>query len=124
LQLYLDGPADKLVTIIAAATEGVGPRISAERGLEPEFAYLVGRTMGDLLAAEAQATADTLAKHARPVRMLRISEPNEETLGALMMHYMLETILAAALFRVDPYDQPAVEEGKILARRYLAAMVR
>jgi glucose-6-phosphate isomerase len=122
LQLYLDGPADKLVTIIAAETEGVGPRIRSERGLEPEFGYLVGRTMGDLLAAEAEATADTLAKHGRPVRMLRIAEPDEETMGALMMHYMLETILAAALFKVDPFDQPAVEEGKVLARRYLAAM--
>jgi glucose-6-phosphate isomerase len=122
LQLYLDGPADKLVTVIAAATEGVGPRIARERGLEPEFAYLVGHTMGDLLAAEAQATADTLAKHGRPVRMLRIEEPDEETMGALMMHYMLETILAAELIKVDPFDQPAVEEGKVLARRYLAAM--
>ena len=36
------------------------------------------------------------------------------------MHFMLETILAGALWGVDPYDQPAVEEGKILAKRYLA----
>lgn len=36
------------------------------------------------------------------------------------MHFMLETILAASLFGVDPYDQPAVEEGKILAKKYLA----
>ena len=122
LQLYLDGPADKLITVIATASAGVGPRIRRERGLEPEFAYLVGRTMGDLLAAEARATADTLAKHKRPVRMLRIDEPDEATIGALMMHYMLETILASALFKVDPFDQPAVEEGKVLARRYLAAM--
>ena len=122
LQLYLDGPADKLVTFIAAETAGVGPRVRAERGLEPDFKYLVGHTMGDLLAAEAQATADTLAKHGRPVRMLRIAAPTEETMGALMMHYMLETIFAAALLRVDPYDQPAVEEGKVLARKYLAAM--
>ncbi|MGE5537399.1 MAG: glucose-6-phosphate isomerase [Gemmatimonas sp.] len=122
LQLYLDGPADKLITVIAAETEGVGPVIRRERGLEPEFDYLVGHAMGDLIAAEAQATADTLAKHDRPVRMIRINEPDEETMGALMMHYMLETILAAALLRVDPYDQPAVEEGKVLARRYLAKM--
>ena len=101
---------------------GLGHRVRAERGLEPDFKYLVGRTMGDLLAAEAQATADTLAKHGRPVRMLRIAAPDEETLGALMMHYMLETIFAAALLRVDPFDQPAVEEGKVLARKYLAAM--
>jgi glucose-6-phosphate isomerase len=36
------------------------------------------------------------------------------------MHYMLETILTAHLWGVDPFDQPAVEEGKVLARKYLA----
>lgn len=122
MQLYLDGPANKLISFIIAETQGLGPRIRAERGLEPDFKYLVGHTMGDLLAAEAQATADTLAKHGRPVRIFRISGPDEETMGALMMHYMLETILTSALLKVDPYDQPAVEEGKVLARKYLAAM--
>ncbi len=38
-----------------------------------------------------------------------------------MMHFMLETILAAALLGVDPFDQPAVEQGKALARDALAA---
>ena len=41
-------------------------------------------------------------------------------MGALMMHFMLETIIAAHLFGVDPFDQPAVEEGKVLTRKYLA----
>ncbi|MGH6792780.1 MAG: hypothetical protein ACRECF_08585, partial [Methyloceanibacter sp.] len=45
---------------------------------------------------------------------------DERALGALMMHFMLETILAAHLLGVDPFDQPAVESGKILTRRYLA----
>ena len=45
---------------------------------------------------------------------------NERVLGALMMHFMLETIIAAHLLNVDPFDQPAVEEGKILTRDYLA----
>jgi glucose-6-phosphate isomerase len=45
-------------------------------------------------------------------------------LGALMMHYMLETMIAADLLGVDPFDQPAVEEGKVLARRYLGEMPR
>ena len=42
-------------------------------------------------------------------------------MGALTMHYMLETVIAAHLLGVDPFDQPAVEEGKVLARSYLAA---
>ena len=37
-------------------------------------------------------------------------------MGALMMHFMLETIIAGRMLGVDPFDQPAVEEGKILAR--------
>ena len=42
-------------------------------------------------------------------------------MGALMMHFMIETILAARLLGVDAFDQPAVEEGKILTREYLGA---
>jgi len=41
-------------------------------------------------------------------------------MGALMMHFMLETIIAGHLLGVDPFDQPAVEEGKNLTRRYMA----
>jgi len=43
-------------------------------------------------------------------------------MGALMMHFMLETVLAADLLDVDPFDQPAVEQGKVLIRRYLKEM--
>mgnify|MGYP000479268681 CR=1 FL=1 len=45
---------------------------------------------------------------------------DERALGALMMHFMLETILTGYALGVDPFDQPAVEEGKILAKQYLA----
>ena len=33
---------------------------------------------------------------------------------------LLETIIAAQLLGVDAFDQPAVEEGKVLAKSYLA----
>jgi glucose-6-phosphate isomerase len=89
----------------------------AEKASEPGFA---GKTVGDLVAAEGRATADTLAKNGRPVRTIQLDELNERALGALMMHFMLETIIAAHLLGVDPYGQPAVEEGKVLAKRYLA----
>jgi len=50
---------------------------------------------------------------------IRITD--EISLGALMMHFMLETIIAAHLIGVEAFDQPAVEEGKVLAKQYLAA---
>ena len=77
--------------------------------------------MGDLVAAEARATAETLSRNGRPVRRIHLPKIDEHTIGALMMHFMLETILMGKLMGVDPFDQPGVEEGKVLARQYLRA---
>lgn len=120
VQLYLGGPADKLFTIVTVESLGRGPRLSAG-DIDPSLAYIDGATVGDVLAYSARATAETLAKHGRPVRRLHVQRLDAESLGALFMHYMLETILAARLLNVDPFDQPAVDEGKQLARDYLAA---
>ena len=53
------------------------------------------------------------------VRLMRLERLDERTLGELLMHFMLETILAAHLLGIDAFDQPAVEEGKVLAKKYL-----
>ena len=63
---------------------------------------------------------DAIGQAGRPVRILRVAEVDERTMGALMMHFMLETIIMGRLMGVDPFDQPGVEEGKVLARQYLA----
>ena len=70
--------------------------------------------------AGQRATADALAQQGRPVHTFELARLDERTLGALLMHFMLETIIAAHLFGVNPFDQPAVDEGKALARAYLA----
>ncbi len=58
--------------------------------------------------------------HKCPTRLIAIERIDEETLGALMMHFMIETILTSYLEDLNAFDQPAVEEGKRLAREYLA----
>ena len=121
LQLFIAGPRDKLFTVVTVDTAGRGPRIEADLATlagEPDFG---GRTMGDLVAAQGRATAETLARNGCPVRTLHLSRADEAGLGELLMHFMLETIIAAHLLGVDPFDQPAVEEGKVLAKKYLAA---
>jgi glucose-6-phosphate isomerase len=121
LQLLNAGPRDKLVTVMTVGSAGQGPRIDpglAARAGEPGFG---GKTIGDLVAAEGRATAETLAKNGCPVRTIHVERLDEESLGELLMHFMLETILGAHLLGVDAFDQPAVEEGKVLAKRYLEA---
>ena len=119
LQLWLDGPADKMFTVLTGPQGGTGARVDAEFAAALGVDYLGGRTMGDLMAAEQQATIDTLVANGRPTRVMALERLDAATLGALMMHFMLETMLAAHLFEVDAFDQPAVEQGKVLARSYL-----
>ena len=122
LQLYIAGPRDKLFTIVTASPAGRGPRMTADLAKlagEPDFA---GKTIGDLVAAQGRATAETLAKNGCPVRTIHLERVDERHLGELLMHFMLETIIAAHLLGVDPFDQPAVEEGKVLAKKYLAGV--
>ena len=61
-----------------------------------------------------------LARAGRPVRTFDLAKLDEKTLGALLMHFMIETILAGRLLGVDPFDQPAVELAKILTKERLA----
>ncbi len=125
VQLYLGGPADKLFTILIQDTAGQGTRLTpAVLAGDKALDYLANQTMGDLLLAEADATAATLVKNGRPTRIIRIATLDEKVLGALMMHYILETIFAAEFWGIDAFDQPAVEDAKVLARQYLSARRR
>jgi glucose-6-phosphate isomerase len=119
-QLYLAGPKDKLFTILTVGAAGQGPAIDpelAKRAGEPGFA---DKRIGDLVAAQGRATADTLAKNGRPTRRMHVEKLDERAMGELLMHFMLETILTGYALGIDPFDQPAVEEGKVLAKKYLA----
>jgi len=119
VQLFIAGPRDKLFNVLTVGSKGRGPRMDAELSKiagEPGFA---GKTIGDLAAAEGRATAETLAKNGCPVRAFHVETLDEAALGELMMHFMLETIIAAHLMGIDAFDQPAVEEGKVLAKKYL-----
>ena len=122
LQLYLAGPADKMFTLITLAVAGDGGSMPPDLTDDRDLAYLAGRSMGDLLDAEQRATATSLIRHGRPTRRIDLERLDERSLGALLMHFMLETIIAADLIGVDAFDQPAVEEGKVLARQYLGEM--
>jgi glucose-6-phosphate isomerase len=121
VQLYLGGPIDKLFTLVISDSTGQGTKLTPEMlGGDKALDYLTNQTMGDLLLAEADAVAATLAKNGRPVRVIRIPTVDERVMGALMMHYMLETMFAAELWGIDAFDQPEVEASKVLTRQYLS----
>src|SRR3984885_98894 len=93
LQLFRDGPGNALFTIMTVDTSGEGAGVPAARAKQLGAPYLAGKTLGDLVDAEARATAQTLFKNGRPVRVIHMPKVDEFDVGALMMHFMLETII-------------------------------
>jgi glucose-6-phosphate isomerase len=120
LQLFMDGPREHLVTFIRVPRHGVGPRIDPELAGLAGFEEMSGRHVGDLVAAQTLGVPEALLSAGRPVRLIDLVSYDEAGLGALLMHFMIETILAGYLLDIDPFDQPAVELGKQLTRAKLA----
>ncbi|MAI08555.1 MAG: glucose-6-phosphate isomerase [Magnetococcales bacterium] len=119
LQLLMDGPKDKLVTLIVPDSFDEGSQISSELANQVGIEHLKGLNLGKLIYHQAQGTADALTAAGVPVRTFYTQKLTEEVLGALIMHFMLETAVAGVLFDVNTWDQPGVEEGKKRTLEYL-----
>ncbi len=112
IQLYTEGPFDKVVTFIAVdrfRTEVIIPE-----GLPdfPDVNFLCGNTMGLLLNNERKATEYALTKYKRMNHTIYLPEVNAYTVGQLLMFFMLKTAYCGAMLNIDAYNQPGVEGGK------------
>jgi glucose-6-phosphate isomerase len=112
VQLYTEGPFDKVITIIAL--EEFRDDILIPYGLEefPDVNFLCGATMGKLLNTERKATEYALTKANRLNFTISLPLINEFTIGQLLMLFMLKTAYCGAMLNIDTYNQPGVEEGK------------
>jgi glucose-6-phosphate isomerase len=109
LQLYLEGPFDKLITFLLVGNTASDVEIPAQPG---DFSYLGGHTLGELLNIEARATRLALAESGRSNMSFILPEINPFTIGQLLFLFQLQTVFAAGLYNIDPMGQPAVEKGK------------
>lgn len=113
VQLYTEGPDDKLFTLIDIAEKGPGLRIPAASLKELSATrYLEGHSFSELLSVEARSTAGALLKAHKPVIWLEMPKLDGVRLGALIFLYEVVTALTGLLLEVDPFDQPGVEQGK------------
>lgn len=120
LQLFMDGPREIAVTVVRVASRGQGAVLDAGMAERAGQGFLGGKTVGDVVDAQAHAIAEALTRAGRPVRTFDLETLDERSMGALLMHFMIETILAGRLLGLDPFDQPAVELAKTLTRERLA----
>jgi glucose-6-phosphate isomerase len=125
VQLFMEGPFDKVITFVTVEDLGVDvkiPRPGSEQvpsagsgqGLPPDLDYLPGHTLGELLRAEYEATSAALAQMGRMNCALRLPDLTAATLGEAIMFFQLATGYAGIWYGIDPFDQPGVELGKRL----------
>jgi glucose-6-phosphate isomerase len=113
VQLYREGPNDKIFTFLEAATFEKDIEIPSAPDTAPELRYLSGKNLSALLNAEKLATEYALFKmDHRPCLTVRFDEISACTIGQFLYLYEVTTSIAGALFNIDTYDQPAVELGK------------
>ena len=114
VQLYIEGPFDKTITFLTARETAMDLAIPEVYGDVAELSYLGGRTLGELLDAERQATAAALASRGRMNMTIELPRIDAHSIGQLLMLLQIATVYAGALYDVDPLDQPGVELGKQL----------
>jgi glucose-6-phosphate isomerase len=110
VQLFVEGPADKLVTFVALEKS---PRLRVPGG-EPA-PYLEGVELGELLRAEQRGTEVALSEAGRPTSRWTLPELAPGPLGALFLALELQVAAQATMLGIDAYDQPGVEAGKVAA---------
>ena len=116
LQLYAEGPDDKVFLLLGARDRGTELTMPESRlSGRPAYSYLAGRGMGELLDAELRGTRASLTRRARPSAALTAERVDAQALGELLLLLEATTAFAGPLYHIDPYDQPGVEEAKRLA---------
>ena len=112
LQLYAEGPDDKVITFIRVK-EPTGDIMIPDlyKELDP-LSSLGGKLLGELFDVERRATEAALAYKGRMSMTIEIPGLNEETLGALFYLFEVATAFSGYLYEINPFDQPGVEEGK------------
>ena len=118
LQLYLDGPRDKLFHIFSFEDK-IKEKINTKK-ITNKNKFLHKKTISNIKAAQRNAFIESLKKNEIPFREFKISTINEETLGELFSYFIIETIIIGKLIRVNPFDQPAVEQVKVHTKKLLS----
>lgn len=115
LQLYMEGPYDKVITFWAVKQFKDTITVPDEGAVNSDAGYLKGHSLNNIMSAEFEGTRLALTEQKRPNCTLQLDDISAFSLGQLFYFYELQTAYAGKLFNVNTFDQPGVEAGKINA---------
>ncbi|MBN2654151.1 MAG: glucose-6-phosphate isomerase [Nitrospirae bacterium] len=114
LQLWMEGPNDKVVVFIALDDYGTDIKIPDDFSDIEGLGYLAGHSLAELIKTEQEASEIALTKNGRPSITIHMPKVDELHMGQLFHFFEAATAAAGFLFGINPFDQPGVEEGKNL----------
>ena len=118
LQLYLDGPKDKIFYIFSL---NLKKKMKINNNIfKKHFKFVENKELSKVIESQKKALIQVLKIKKIPFREFKINSINEEILGELFSYFMLETALIAKLIGINPFNQPAVEQVKVLTKKYLS----
>ena len=117
LQLYLDGPRDKLFYIFNF-DERTKERINISKSVKIKH-FLNYKKLSRVKSAQKKALIKVFKIKKIPFREFKLKKINEETLSELFSYFILETVIVGKLAKINPFDQPAVEQIKIFTKNNL-----
>ena len=118
LQLYLEGPKDKIFYIFSEK-ETTRNKLKAKKINKQEF-FFNNKNIDQIKIAQKNAFIKALLKNKIPFREFKINSVDEQTLGELFSYFILETSIVGKLSKINPFDQPAVEQVKIFTKKLLS----
>lgn len=118
LQLYLDGPKDKLFNICSFEKDSK-EKIQIKNFFGNE-SYLNNKKLSKIKNSQKLALIKSFKKKNIPFRELKIERADEKVLGELFSYFIIETIIIGKLLGINPFDQPAVEQVKVYTKKLLS----
>jgi glucose-6-phosphate isomerase len=114
LQLWIEGPQDKVLIFIRINDYSVDMQIPDVFQNMEGLSYLSGHTLSELIKAEEEATELALTKAGRPSMTITVPQIDAYHMGQLFHFLELATAFTGLLYEINPFNQPGVEEGKNL----------
>ena len=117
LQLYLDGPKNKIFNIVSLEKESK-EKINLKKTVNSNN-FLDQKTLSSVKMAQKKALIKALIQKNIPFREFKIKKINEVILGKLFSYFILETVIIGKILNINPFDQPAVEQVKVYTKEIL-----
>ncbi len=121
LQLFKEGPSDKIVGFLTVQERPDEPCVAKPGFPTGTLELTVGKTFSRLTNDACSAVEKSLSLAGVPTYRFTLPTLCEESLGAFFFFQMTACALAGEIYGIDAFDQPGVEEAKVLLKKSLLA---